>query len=141
VVSEKVLFNKVVDFMGNSMYKLDDFDLYKTAREFRKKIYKVIKKLPADEKYVLGFQMRKAAISITNNIAEGHGRWHYQENIQFCRIARGSVEEIIDDFNVCMDENYCTEFNFSQLKEEAYELILRINRYISYLKRNQQGDA
>jgi four helix bundle protein len=50
--------------------------------------------------------MRRAALSVTNNIAEGHGRWHYQENIQFCRISRGSVDELIDDFNICEDEGY-----------------------------------
>src|SRR6266404_9801746 len=92
--------------MEEGRYKLDDFELYCLAREFRKKIYRLIKQLPPEEKYCLGNQMRRAAVSITNNIAEGHGRWHYQENIHFCRIARGSVDEVLDDLNTCLDEHY-----------------------------------
>ena len=119
-------------------YKLDDFELYKTAREFRKKVYEILKVLPREEKHNLASQMRRAAVSISNNIAEGHGRWHHQENIQFCRISRGSVEEIIDDFNVCLDEGYCPGFDLKQLKNDGYDLIKRINGYIAYLKKNQR---
>jgi four helix bundle protein len=122
--------------MGDeSWYKLDDFELYKAAREFRKKVYKLIKKLPEEEKFALSPQMRRAAISITNNIAEGHGRWHWQENMQFCRISRGSVEEVIDDLNICIDEEYFPETELENLKSEAYNLIEKINSYISYLKK------
>jgi four helix bundle protein len=45
---------------------------------------------------------RRAAISLTNNIAEGHGRFHYQESIRFFRHSRGSLQELIDDINICM---------------------------------------
>jgi four helix bundle protein len=122
--------------MGDeSWYKLDDFELYKAARESRKKVYKLIKKLPEEEKFALSPQMRRAAISITNNIAEGHGRWHWQENMQFCRISRGSVEEVIDDLNICIDEEYFPEAELENLKSEAYNLIEKINSYISYLKK------
>ncbi len=113
----------------------EDLEIYKKAREFRKKIYKLIKKLPAEEKYNLDPQMRRSITSITNNIAEGHGRYHYQENIQFCRQSRGSLEEIIDDLNICLDEKYFAENYLSTLKNEGYELLKCINGYIKYLKR------
>ena len=116
-------------------YKLEDFELYKIAREFRIKMYDLIKRLPVDEKYALATQMRRAAISVSNNIAEGHGRWHFQETMQFCRVSRGSVEEIIDDLNVCLDEKYFDESEIIPLKDESYSLIERINGYISYLKK------
>jgi four helix bundle protein len=108
-------------------FRLDDFDLYKIARE----------QLPAAEKYALANQMRR--LSVTNNIAEGHGRWHYLENIRFCRIARGSVDELIDDFNTCEDEGYGDPVLVAELKAEAYDLIRRINGYIAYLRKTQQG--
>jgi four helix bundle protein len=84
--------------------------------------------------------MRRAAVSVTNNIAEGHGRWHYQENIQFCRMARGSVEEILDDLNVCVDEEYCDAQVAQELISAAYFLIGKINGYIAYLRRCKQGN-
>lgn len=124
--------------MEHGKYSLDEFELYKLAWEYRKKIYRVIKKLPKEEKFCLDPQMRQAAISITNNIAEGHGRWHFQENIQFCRISRGSVAEIIDDLNICIDENYGDKKENEALKEEGYYLIKKINGYISYLKKAKQ---
>ena len=52
----------------------EDLEVYKAAREYRKKIYQLFKELPAEEKYNLAGQMRRAALSLTNNIAEGHGR-------------------------------------------------------------------
>lgn len=127
--------------MEKAFYKLDDFELYKKSRDFRKKVYAVIKNLPAVEKYALDPQMRRAAISVTNNLAEGHGRWHYQENIQFCRMARGSLEEIIDDLNICIDQGYRQRIDIDELKEEAYQLIKQINSYISYLKKMKSGNT
>ena len=121
-------------------FSLDDFELYRVAREFRIAVYKLIRRLPAEEKYCLATQMRRAAVSVTNNLAEGHGRWYYQENIRFCRISRGSVGELIDDVNVCIDEAYAEEDQLANLKESAHALVARINSYISYLRRSKQGD-
>jgi len=126
--------------MEEGRFRLDDFELYKIAREFRKRAYRLVKQLPAVEKYALGNQMRRAAVSVTNNIAEGHGRWHYQETIHFCRISRGSVDELIDDFNTCQDEVYGDQALVGELKVEAYDLIRRINGYIAYLRKSKQGD-
>lgn len=87
-------------------YGFEDLAVYRAARVFRRNIYRLLRKLPEEEKYALVPQMRRAAISLTNNIAEGHGRYHYQENIQFLRQARGSLEELLDDINICADEGY-----------------------------------
>ena len=120
-------------------YSFEDLEIYKLAQEFRKKIYELIKHLPSEEKYNLDSQMRRAIISITNNIAEGHGRYHYQENIQFCRHSRGSLEEIIDDINICLDEKYSKEEYLNKLKEDGYYLLKRINGYIKYLRNRKNN--
>ena len=127
--------------MEDSRFKLDDFELYQVAREFRKRVYRLIRLLPSEEKFALAPQMRRAAISVTNNIAEGHGRWHYLENVQFCRISRGSTDELIDDFNVCLDEGYGDRTLVADLKTEAYSLIRRINGYVAYLRKTKQGSV
>jgi four helix bundle protein len=126
--------------MEEARFRLDDFELYKIAREFRKRVYRLLKQLPPEEKYALANQMRRAAVSVTNNIAEGHGRWHHQENIQYCRVSRGSVDELIDDFNTCQDEGYGDQTLAGELIIEAYDLIRRINGYIAYLRKTKQGD-
>jgi len=125
--------------VDDKKYRLGDFELYNLAREFRKKVYKLIKQFPPEERYCLEPEMRRAIVSVTNNIAEGHGRWHYQKNIQFCRISRGSVEEVLDDINVCLDEEYGGKAYNEALKEDGYALIAKINGYIAYLRKCKQG--
>ena len=122
-----------------SRFRLDDLELYKAARQFRRRVYELVRQLPSCEEYCLANQVRRAAVSVSNNIAEGHGRWYYQENIRFCRISRGSVGELIDDFNICIDEAYGERQLAPQLKQEAEDLIARINGYIAYLKKSKQG--
>src|SRR5947209_11292933 len=84
----------------------EDLEAYQAAREFRKAMYGVSRRLPNFEKFELASQIRRAAVSLTNNIAEGHGRYHYLDQIRFTLQSRGSLEEMIDDLNVCADESY-----------------------------------
>ncbi|PIP13752.1 MAG: four helix bundle protein [bacterium (Candidatus Stahlbacteria) CG23_combo_of_CG06-09_8_20_14_all_40_9] len=116
----------------------EELDVYKLAREFSRKVSELIKILPENENYRLKGQMKRAKLSVTNNIAEGYGRYHYQENIQFCRQSRGSVCELIDDFNECYDERYIDEKYLSSLKQDAYHLIKVLNGYIASIKRQKQ---
>jgi four helix bundle protein len=118
----------------------EDLDIYKLAREFRIEIYKLIRKLPEEERFNLASQMRRAATSLTNNIAEGHGRYHYQENIQFCRQARGSLCELLDDINICLDQKYGAPDLLLELKEKADEINRKLNGYIAYLKKRKESD-
>ena len=116
----------------------EDLEIYKAAREFRKKIYTLAKQFPEYEKYNLANQMQRASVSLTNGIAEGDGRFHYQENIQFLRQSRGSLKELIDDINVCIDENYADLNRLNNLKKEGYELLKKLNGYIKYLRSCKQ---
>ena len=84
-------------------------DCWKISREIRNAIGVSIKNLPKHEQYDLINNMRRASRSCTRNIAEGFGRFHYQENIQFCRISRGSMNELIDDLVTCFDDKYISK--------------------------------
>jgi hypothetical protein len=68
-----------------------DLEAWRFARELRREIYKLAKSLPELERFGLANQLRRGAISVTTNVAEGFGRFGYQENAQFCRQARGSM--------------------------------------------------
>lgn len=117
----------------------EDLDVYKKAREFRREIYELAKELPDNEKYNLKSQMIRAALSTTNNIAEGFGRYHFQENIQFCRQSRGSINELLDDLNICLDENYFPKERIESLKNKVLDLIKLLNGYIAHLKRFKES--
>jgi four helix bundle protein len=91
---------------GSKFKTFEDLEVYQVAREFRKSMYGVSRRLPSFEKFELASQIRRASVSLTNNIAEGHGRYHIPDQLRFLVQARGSLEELIDDLNVCFDETY-----------------------------------
>ena len=91
------------------MKSFEDLKLYKACRTFRQEISKLVKSFPNEEKYRLTDQLLRCSRSITANIAEGHGRYHYQENIQFCRQARGSLSETLEHLICTLYEKYIPE--------------------------------
>ena len=112
----------------------EDLEVYKTAREFRKAMYAVTRRLPDFERYELGSQIRRAAVSLTNNMAEGHGRFHYPDQIRFFLHSRGSLQELVDDLNTCLEENYLSTDQVAKLKEQARGVLILINGYLRYLR-------
>ena len=119
----------------------EDLEVYQVAREFRKAMYRVAKRLPEEEKFALATQIRRAAVSLTNNIAEGHGRFHFLEQIKFMLQARGSLEELLDDLNVCTDETYVPENEIQKLKSEGWRVHKLLNGYIRFLRGRAAGDS
>jgi four helix bundle protein len=123
-----------VDDGKRGFQTFEDLEVYKAAREFRKAMYAVNRRLPDFEKYELGSQIRRASVSLTNNVAEGHGRFHYPDQIRFFLHSRGSVEELVDDLNVCLDEKYLSSDEVAKLKEQACGVLILINGYLRYLR-------
>jgi four helix bundle protein len=119
----------------------EDLEVYQVAREFRKTMYRVGKRLPDVEKFGLASQIRRAPLSLTNNIAEGHGRYHYLDQIKFTLQSRGSLEELIDDLNVCEDEQYLPVEEIVSLKDEGWRLRQLIDGYIRYLRQQKNSEA
>lgn len=105
----------------------EDLDVWELARNLRKEVYEVTKTYPKEETYRLADQLRRAAISSTANIAEGFGRFHFQENIQFCRQSRGSLYEVIDHLITSNDEGYLSNEKFEILRTQAYRTIKVLN--------------
>jgi len=119
----------------------EDLETYKAARSFRKSMYAVSRTLPDFEKFELASQIRRAAVSLTNNIAEGHGRWHYLDHIKFVLQARGSLEELHDDLNICEDEHYLPPTEIARLKEQAVQVRKLLNGYLRYLRDRKVGSS
>jgi four helix bundle protein len=112
----------------------EDLEVYQVAREFRKAMYRVAKRLPEIEKFGLANQIRRAAVSLTNNIAEGHGRYHFLDQIKFTLQSRGSLEELLDDLNTCGDEEYLPSSEIEALKCQGWRVRQLLDGYIRYLR-------
>ncbi len=123
-----------------SIRTLEKLETWRKAQEFTLRIYrKLIPCLPAEEKWCLGQQLRRSTASIPANIAEGHGRYYYQDNVRFCYIARGSLEETLSHVSLCHQVGYISESLYQEIEQDGEKLSQMISGYISYLKRSKQG--
>ena len=120
--------------LSNSVHRLEDLECYSQARDFRRHVSEVSRTLPKEEQYRLRDQILRSSRSVAANIAEGFGRHYHQENLQFCRQARGSLIETIEHINCALDEGFLDEERSSLLRNEADNLLKLLNGYIRYLK-------
>src|SRR5256886_2973590 len=125
---------------GDKFRTFEDLEVYQVAREFRKKMYAVTRQLPEFEKFELASQIRRAALSLTNNMAEGHGRYHFADQVRFFLGSRGLLQELVDDINVCNDEKYLEGDEITELKGEAWRVLGLINGYLRYLRDRKAND-
>ena len=118
-----------------SYNSFEELEVYKVCRAFRQEISNLMQtNIPAEERFMLKTQIIKSSRSVTAQIAEGFGRFHFQENIQFCRIARGSLTETLDHLLVAFDENYIDQHTLDKMRVHYMQCLKLLNGYISYLK-------
>jgi four helix bundle protein len=120
--------------MEESFLVLEDLIVWIKCRELKNKLTKIAREFPSEEKYRLTDQLIRASRSVTNNIAEGYGRFHFQENIQFLRQSRGSLYECKDHLYFALDDGYISMGKFNFLNEECSICLKLLNGYIKYLK-------
>ena len=111
-----------------------DLDVWKKCRDIRKMMWTLCKKFPAEEKFRLADQMIRASRSSTNNISEGYGRFHFQENIQFCRQSRGSLFELLDHVLIAEECEYIDNKEREELTGHITSAIRLLNGYVKYLR-------
>ncbi|RJP51366.1 MAG: four helix bundle protein [Anaerolineaceae bacterium] len=123
-----------------SVSGLEKLDVWCKARDFAVRINKdLLPLLPAEEKWALSQQVRRSSQSIPANIAEGHGRFYFQDNVRFCYIARGSLEETLSHIVYAHKVGYISESLYKDLAVDGENLNRLINGYIGFLKRSKQG--
>lgn len=118
-----------------SVNSFEDLEVWKIGTEIRKLSMNIVRKLPSEEKFDLGSQLKRASRFISNNIAEGYGRFHYQENIQFCRVSRGSAYETLDHLIIANEEAYITDGELQNARDLIDKFLRVLNGYINYLKK------
>jgi len=113
----------------------EELDCYKACRGFRNQVAEFCENLPSKEEFRLKSRLLRAARSVTANIAERFGRHHHQENLQFCRLARGSLTECLDHLNAALDEGFLPQERYNELRSQHEMAGKLLNGYISYLSR------
>jgi four helix bundle protein len=117
--------------------RFEDIESWKKGRELRKAIYACSKIGPFARDFGLSDQIRRAAVSISSNIAEGFERGGNKEFIQFLSNAKGSCGEVRDQLYAALDESYISQQQFDQLSGQAVE----IGRLLSGLMKYLQGST
>lgn len=100
---------------------------------------KVVPLLPAGEKYNLADQLKRAAASIPANLAEGHGRFYFQDNVRFCYIARGSLTEVQSHLSLARELGLISPELYAAVTDDADAVARSINGWIAYLKKAKIG--
>ena len=122
-----------------SVKSMETLETWKKSKEFSLRIYReVLPLLPAGEKWNLNQQIRRSSLSVPANIAEGYGRFYCQDNIRFCYIARGSLEETLSHLIIAHEMSFIPKSLFDSLEQDGEKLTQLINGYIGYLKRSKQ---
>lgn len=111
-----------------------DLIVWQKSKDFSVLIYKITERFPKSEIYGLSNQLRRAAVSIPSNIAEGFRRKHLLEKLQFLRIAFGSGAEIETQLCIAKDLNYIDSKTFDALMSELDEIMRITNVVINKLQ-------
>ncbi len=114
-----------------------DLDVWKKARVLVKEVYLLTRKFPKDEVYGLMSQMRRCAVSIPSNIAEGYGRQFKKETIQFLHIARGSLFELETQLFIASDLSYIDEECLEKLLMQLDDCKKLLNGLIKYFENKE----
>ena len=107
--------------------------IYSEIRKFVFECYKLTKSFLIDEKYILTQQIRRAALSVQLNYAEGASRKSSAERKRFYEISRSSVVEIDAALDIASDLNYCQKNNILQLGEAMNECFKQLSSLIKSL--------
>lgn len=124
-----------------TVMNLDKLEVWIRAKDFALAVYKeVVPRLPADEKWNLTSQLKRAAQSVPANIAEGHRRYHFLDNVRFCYIARGSLTEVQSHIALAHELGYVSDDVYNRVTIYAESIGKQLNNYVAYLKRSKQGE-
>ena len=112
--------------------------VWQRAMDLADEVYDAVDTLPNDERYVLSAQMRRAALSIPANIAEGKGRWSIREYRQFVRHARGSALELESHLLFAQRRKLLSAERTQRLLALEDEVVRKLNALIHYLNRKEK---
>lgn len=114
-------------------FRFEKLDVWQDSRCFVSEVYRVTRLFPKEERFGLIDQLRRAAVSIALNIAEGSDRKSDLEFKRYLRMSIGSCEEVVTGLYIAYDQSYIDDKNFEELYKNANFLVARINALIKSL--------
>jgi len=125
--------------VANKNQGLESLDIWQKSIDYSVDVCQnILPKLPSEEKWALNSQLRRSVQSIPANIAEGYGRYNFQESIHFCFIARGSMAETKTHLILANRLGYLDDQTHQKYQTRLAELGKMLNGYIKHL-RNQKN--
>ena len=123
-------------------FSFENLEVYAKARRLIKDVYLLQNAFPKEERYALGDQVRRAATSITANLAEGSGRQSLREKVHFIEISFGSMTEVFCELQTACDLGYITEQQFDELRPQFADVAKMLsglrNKFVSMLEAKNQ---
>ena len=116
----------------DKVFTFENLDVYQVARQYVKQIYTISSKFPSKEDFALTSQIRRAAVSITSNIAEGTSRFSVKDKSHFIEIAYGSLMETYSQLQVATDLQYIENSEI----EEILPLVVELRNRLSALRKS-----
>lgn len=123
--------------MNNTTGKIQSFtdlETWQKGHSLVLTVYKKTTEFPKEEKYSLVDQMKRSAVSITSNIAEGFGRQTYKEKVQFYYMAQGSLTELKNQLIIARDVGYISKESFGMIMEKTNTVHKLLNGLIKKSK-------
>lgn len=116
--------------MKTGCYK--DLEIWQKSMDLTIEVYSLTKLMPQEEKYALSDQMRRAAVSIPSNIAEGIGRGSEKETVRFLYISKGSLLELETQLEICKRLNFISESSYLYISTMIESICKMLNSFIQY---------
>ncbi|WP_262707788.1 four helix bundle protein [Flagellimonas beolgyonensis] len=113
----------------------ENLEVYKMAVKFMAKVYELLKKSPLKEDFAMVDQMRRATISISNNVSEGFERETDKELIRFLYFSKGSAGEVRNLFNLMEEIGYFEAVELDEYKKDIINISKQLANYIKYVKK------
>lgn len=118
----------------------EELEAWKAGRELRVFVFRQIAPILKELKeFDLCNQIKRASRSVTHNIAEGHGRYHFLDNSRFCSQARGSLNEVLDQLITCNDDSLINDDLYQAGREHFNKTLRILNGYMSWLRRSAKA--
>ncbi|MHC1703774.1 MAG: four helix bundle protein [Tenuifilaceae bacterium] len=112
-----------------------ELDVWKESKELVKLVYSITNSLPSNEQFGLTLQIRRSAVSVPSNIAEGVGRNHTKDTIQFLFISRGSIYELETQLIISKELYKFDEKEYTIVWEKIQNCKMLINGFINYYQK------